>query len=145
MTVRQTATVFVFLFFCYAVGSPAGVLAQEGGEGKATPAAEINPLKLAGKWLRADGGYVLELADVGFGGTITASYRNPNPINVSQAAWRLEEGLVIVFVELQDVNYPGSTYTLAYFPDRDALAGYYYQAAQNQSYEVVFERLKGDD
>ncbi len=145
MTIRQTAIVSVLLFLCCAVSPPAGALAQEGGKEKATPAAEINPLKLAGKWLRADGGYVLELADVGFGGTLTASYRNPNPINVSRAAWRLEEGLVIVFVELQDVNYPGSTYTLAYFPDRDALAGYYYQAAQGQSYEVVFERLKGDD
>ena len=145
MTIRQTASVFVFLFLCCIVSPPAGVLAQEGGEKKAAPAAEINPLKVAGKWLRADGGYVLELSDVGFGGTLMATYRNPNPINVSQAAWRLEEGLVIVFVELQDVNYPGSTYTLAYFPDRDALAGYYFQAAQGQSYEVVFERVKEGD
>jgi hypothetical protein len=145
MNIRQTAIVSVLLFLCCSAGPPVRAVAQEAGEKKAAPAAEINPLKLAGKWLRADGGYVLELADVGFGGTLTASYRNPNPINVSRAAWRLEEGLVIVFVELQDVNYPGSTYTLAYFPDRDALAGYYYQAAQGQSYEVVFERLKGDD
>ena len=145
MTIKQRATIFVLLFLCCAVSLPASVLAQEGGEKKAAPAAEINPLKVAGKWLRADGGYVLELSDVGFGGTLTASYLYPNPINVSRAAWRLEEGLVIVFVELRDVNYPGSTYTLAYFPDPDALAGYYFQAAQGQSYEVAFERVKGDD
>ena len=116
--------------------------AQEGREGKVTAPAAADPLKLAGKWIRTDGGYVLELSDIGFSGTLTASYFNPRPINVSRAAWRLEEGFVVVYVELRDVNYPGSTYTLAHFPDRDVLAGYYYQAAQGQTFEVVFERSK---
>ena len=50
--------------------------------------------------------------------------------------------MVVAYVELRDVNYPGSTYTLAYIPDRDILAGYYYQAVQGQTFEVVFERKK---
>jgi len=145
MTIRKAAIVFVFLFLGHVAGPLPPAIAQEGAAENAPPAAEANPLKLEGKWLRSDGGYVLELTDIGFTGTLTASYRNPKPINVSQAAWRLEEGLVIVAVELRDVNYPGSTYTLAHFPDRDILAGYYYQAAQDRNFEVVFERLKSSD
>jgi hypothetical protein len=33
-----------------------------------------------------------------------------------------------VVVELRDVNYPGSTYTLTYDPGTDRLTGTYYQA-----------------
>jgi hypothetical protein len=45
-----------------------------------------------------------------------------------------------VFVKLQDVNYPGSTYTLTYDPEQDRFTGYYYQAALNQIFDVVFIR-----
>jgi hypothetical protein len=47
-----------------------------------------------------------------------------------------------VFIELRDVNYPGSTYTLAYDPASDELKGIYYQALQQQRFEVFFQRLK---
>lgn len=140
MTIGKKATIFVLLCFGLAIGLPAHSGAQEGGKDKAAPAAEANPLRLAGKWHRTDGNYVLELSDIGFSGTLKAAYFNPKPINVSEAAWRLDEGVVVVFVVLRDVNYPGSTYTLAYFPDRDILAGYYYQAVQGSTFEVVFER-----
>lgn len=96
--------------------------------------------KLAGTWLRPDGGYVLKLSDVKKEGTLTAAYFNPRPINVSRAAWRKEEGRIVVFIELRDVNYPGSTYSLVYEPGRDVVAGYYYQAALGQTFEVYFER-----
>jgi len=33
-----------------------------------------------------------------------------------------------VFIELRDVNYPGSTYSLTYEPASDQLKGIYYQA-----------------
>ena len=47
-----------------------------------------------------------------------------------------------VFIELRDVNYPGvPTYTLAYYLASDKLAGIYYQAALQQRFEVVFERM----
>ena len=139
---ERTGVLFVLaLLFCAGLG-PAAVAAQESSDSAASPASEANPLMLQGKWLRPDGGYVLELRDVGFSGTVTAAYFNPKPINVSRAAWRLEEGFVTVAVELRDVNYPGSTYTLAYLPDRDVLAGYYYQAVQGQTFEVVFARME---
>jgi len=144
MNARRMLTAAVLAMLCLASAPLPDAAAQEGREGKAAAPAAADPLKLAGKWIRADGGYVLEMSDIGFSGTLTASYFNPRPINVSRAAWRLEEGYVVVYVELRDVNYPGSTYTLAHFPDRNVLAGYYYQAVQGQTFEVVFERPKED-
>ena len=98
--------------------------------------------KLVGRWLRPDGGYVLEFKSVAPDGKLSATYRNPQPINVAQAEARKEAGAVKVFVELRDVNYPGCTYKLTYDPEHDVLAGEYFQAAQGQTYEVGFERLK---
>jgi len=45
-----------------------------------------------------------------------------------------------VFVELQDVNYPGSTYMLIHDPEHDRLNGYYYQAVIKGTFDVVFVR-----
>lgn len=45
-------------------------------------------------------------------------------------------------VELRDTGYPGSTYTLLYDPDKDALLGLYYQAVQRRNFEVVFVPMK---
>ena len=50
--------------------------------------------------------------------------------------------MVKLFVKLQDKGYPGSTYTLYYFEEKDALAGFYFQATMGQTYEVVFTRKK---
>ena len=47
-----------------------------------------------------------------------------------------------VFVELRDVNYPGSTYTLAYDRAKDLLQGVYFQATMRQSYDVIFFRQR---
>ncbi len=105
-------------------------------------AAEADPTKVSGRWLRPDGGYILALSNSTFDGRITAAYFNPHPINVSRAAWKLGEGYVYVFVELKDKGYPGSTYTLAYDSETDRLEGIYYQAAMNQQFEVIFERTE---
>ena len=98
--------------------------------------------RLIGRWLRPDGGYVLEFRGAGANGSLEASYFNPRPINVSRAEWRSENGRLGVFVELRDVNYPGSTYTLRYVPEQDRLVGAYFQAALRQNFEVVFIRRK---
>ena len=45
-----------------------------------------------------------------------------------------------LFVELRDVNYPGSTYRLIYDGGRDVLTGTYFQALQQQTFEVEFVR-----
>jgi len=101
---------------------------------------EISFERLAGRWLRPDGGYILEIRDVQSNGTLEAAYYNPRSINVSRAEWQLEGGRLRVFVVLNDINYPGSTYTLIYFPDQDRLAGVYFQALQEQNFEVFFVR-----
>jgi len=105
-------------------------------------AAEPDPSKLIGRWLRPDGGYLLELSNPASDGQLKAVYFNPRPINVSRAQWRLKDGYMIVLVELSDVNYEGSTYLLAYDPVTDRLAGIYFQATLKQRFEVVFQRTK---
>jgi len=85
---------------------------------------------------------VLAISGVAPGGKATASYFNPRPIRVARAEAKLEGALVGLFVELQDVNYPGSTYTLGYDTATDQLKGIYYQAAQGAQYEVAFSRRR---
>ena len=58
--------------------------------------------KLKGKWVRPDGGYMLEIKKVADDGKIDATYLNPQPINVSQAAVSSQAGQIMVFVELRD-------------------------------------------
>jgi hypothetical protein len=113
---------------------------DEKGSASKVAQAELN--RMAGKWLRPDGGYVLELSDVKPEGKLKAAYFNPRPIHVAKAEWRSMAGRIQVFVELRDVNYPGSTYTLIYDAAKDRFEGYYYQAVQKQTFNVVFERTK---
>lgn len=96
--------------------------------------------KLAGRWLREDGGYVLEIRSISPDGKADASYFNPRPINIARAEAFREGGTLTFFVELQAPNYPGSTYRLAYDPARDILVGTYFQALQKQTFEVLFVR-----
>ena len=102
-------------------------------------AADFRPL--IGYWQRTDGGYVIEIRKVAPDGTMEAGYYNPRPINVSQARASLFKGYIKVEVELRDRGYPGSTYTLLYDAERDALMGLYYQAVQKQNFDVVFMRV----
>jgi uncharacterized protein (DUF2147 family) len=105
-------------------------------------AAKSEIQKLKGKWIRPDGGYVVEIKRVDDGGNMDAAYFNPYPIHVSRAQASTEGGAIRVFIELRAQNYPGSTYTLMYDPERDQLQGIYYQALQQQSYEVAFVRME---
>lgn len=97
--------------------------------------------RLKGQWLRPDGGYVLEIRKLLPDNALEAAYFNPNPIRVGKARLYTENGFTKLFVELQDVNYPGSTYTLIYDAESDLLRGVYYQATHQQEYQIVFERL----
>jgi hypothetical protein len=107
-----------------------------------TPAARVEFQKLCGKWLRPDGGYVLEIKTVAADGKMEAGYFNPGVIHVSKAVALQEGATTKVFVELQDVNYPGCTYSLTYDPKTDQLYGLYFQAAIQQTFDVTFGRLK---
>jgi hypothetical protein len=98
--------------------------------------------KLKGKWLRPDGGYVLEVRQIAADGKIDAAYLNPKPINVSQAAASSQAGQIKVFVELRDRLYPGSYYTLTYDAGNDQLAGVYNHLGIGQRFDVIFVRMR---
>lgn len=129
-------TTVLFLAAAALVGSwPASTAAQSKG-------AEVSAERLVGRWVRPDGGYVLEIRSAKADGKLDAAYLNPRSIKVERAEWRREEGRLLVFVELRDVNYPGSTYNLRYVPDKERLVGAYYQAVQKQTFDVEFARQK---
>lgn len=95
---------------------------------------------LVGTWVRTDGGYVIRVSGIKPDGQVTAQYFNPRPIHVAEATASKQEAHVKLFIKLQDQGYPGSTYTLFYFAEKDALAGFYYQASMNRTFEVLFQR-----
>ncbi|MBI5578886.1 MAG: hypothetical protein HY895_07015 [Deltaproteobacteria bacterium] len=97
---------------------------------------------LKGRWVRTDGGYVIEIKNVDAGGQMQAAYYNPNPINVSRAQAARAGAAVTVFIELRGPGYPGSTYTLIRDPKSDELKGIYHHAGLQKNFEVVFVRGK---
>jgi len=97
---------------------------------------------LVGNWVRTDASYLVKIIKVNEDRTLEAQYFNPNPINVGKANWEESYGSLKIIIELRDVNYPGSTYTLSYLPDRDVLAGDYYQAVEGITFYVEFSRSK---
>jgi len=96
--------------------------------------------RIKGKWMRSDGGYVLEFKQLKENNELDVAYFNPNPIHVGKARMYEERGFTKVFVELQDVNYPGSRYTLILNTEKNQLVGNYFQATQQVDYEVAFEK-----
>jgi len=97
---------------------------------------------LVGSWVRPDGGYLLELREFQADGNLLATYNNRRPINVAQAKWRETTKGIDLFIELRDVNYPGSTYRLHYDPATDRMQGVYFQAMYQQQYQVEFIRSR---
>ena len=104
--------------------------------------ALVSYQKVQGRWQRADGDYIIDIRKVEADGTLTVAYLNPRPINVAKAEASRAGDALAVFIELRDVNYPGSTYQLTYDPAADRLRGTYFQAALRETYDVVFTRLK---
>ena len=94
-----------------------------------------------GQWKRPDGGYILEIKTFN-SGSFEASYYNPKSIYISETQWKIQEGYVYLFVKFDDEGYPGSYYSLGYYPDKDLLVGFYHQAVIQQNFEVYFERMK---
>jgi hypothetical protein len=96
---------------------------------------------LLGRWQRPDGGYMIEISQVKPDGTLSAAYYNPRPINVSKARLQGKDLPIRIFIELNDVGYPGATYSLTYGRQNDVLKGVYYQPAVAQSFDVFFVRI----
>jgi hypothetical protein len=97
---------------------------------------------LKGRWVRTDGGYVIEIRGVDAGGRIQAAYYNPKPITVSRAEATRLGAAVAVLIELRAPGYPGSTYTLVHDPKSDQLQGIYHHAGLQENFDVVFVRDK---
>lgn len=95
---------------------------------------------LAGEWQRTDGSYLVKVSDVQPDGKAVVEYFNPKPIHVEQSATSTQKDLIKLFIQLQDTGYEGSTYTLYYYSEKDALAGFYYQATMDRTYKVIFMR-----
>ena len=98
--------------------------------------------QLVGRWQRPDGGYILEIRSVSPNGKLDVGYFNPNSIHVGRAEWVVKDKKLYVLVELQDANYPGSTYGLEYRLATDVLVGNYFQAVEQSNYDVEFIREK---
>jgi hypothetical protein len=99
---------------------------------------------ILGEWIRMDGGYVIKINDIRPDGTVQAAYFNPASIHVSESRVSMWKGLVRLLIKLEDKGYPGSTYKLFYHTKKDALAGFYYQAELEKTFEVVFLRKTTD-
>jgi len=98
--------------------------------------------QLVGIWDRTDAPYRIQISELLDDGKMKAAYFNPKSINVSKAGWVNSGGVIQLYVEMRDTNYPGSNYTLTYIPDRDMLAGNYYQAVEGATFQVEFVRAK---
>jgi hypothetical protein len=96
--------------------------------------------RLIGSWVRADGGYILEIKDVHEDGKLNAAYFNPRPIKISEARASKQSERINIFVELRDKGYPGSYYTLVYAPENDRLVGRYHHLGINQKFDIFFVR-----
>ena len=120
---------------------------RETGQKSAAPAItpspqETNTQRLVGNWVRTDGGYIIAVRSVDPEGRVDAAYFNPRKINVSRAEAAVKGKTAKLFIELRDEGYPGSTYTLEYNSTNDSLVGVYFQAVLQQSFNVIFVRLK---
>jgi hypothetical protein len=97
---------------------------------------------LIGRWVRPDGGYVINIKAADVGGKLDASYANPTPLPFYTAEANRDGGEVRLFFELRAGGYNGSTYKLTYDRASDQLKGVYYQAVARQQFEVTFVRAK---
>jgi len=95
-----------------------------------------------GDWKREDAPYQIKITEVRSGGRIKLGYFNPRSVNVGKASWMDTSGILKIYIELRDENYPGSNYTLTYLPEKDLLVGKYYQAVEKETFDVVFIREK---
>jgi hypothetical protein len=137
--------ILLVLYFLFRQDSPPALSHTDSGIPAESEAIKTNVpgiSSLVGRWLRPDGGYILEIRSAAPEGKLDVGYYNPKSINVGRAEWVEKDGKLYVMAELQDVNYPGSIYGLEYQPATDHLVGTYYQAVEKNTYEVEFVREK---
>ena len=118
-----------------------GHAAETAKPGKET-LAQADLKQIEGQWVRPDGGYVLELGSLKKNGSVSAAYFNPRPIRVYRAEAAKKNGRIFLYIELRDINYPGSNYNLQYDPETDRLTGKYFQAVTKQNFNIFFVRAR---
>jgi hypothetical protein len=123
----------VFLFVAVVVGSVVLLLIDT------SPSYD----KVVGQWVRATGGYVLDIQNIDDDGKLQAAYLNPRSINISKAQANINTGQIELLVELKDKHYPGNYYTLVYNVESDRLVGVYHHLGLGQDLDVVFSRKPG--
>ena len=137
---RRLVTAFVLASTC------AGMAAAQyaAPETKAvTPPSVVRKVgldTLKGSWVRPDGGYRIEIANVAPDGEVAATYFNPNRLPFAKAKATMNGAALLVAFELRAGGYDGSTYNLMYDPATDQLKGVYYQAVMKQKFDVYFVR-----
>ncbi len=137
---RNSAMIILLAAFLCAAGL---VLAGPAFAGDAKTGKGRGDLqRLEGRWVRPDGGYVIELRGIKNDGSVSAAYFNPMQIRVYRAEVLKKNGRTALTLELRDVNYPGSTYSLIYDPATDRLKGTYFQAVHKQTFAVEFTRAR---
>jgi uncharacterized protein (DUF2147 family) len=142
MTKTLLTTIMIILGMAFALQLSSECAAQAKKEAATETKGKASFDVLKGRWLRPDGGYIIQIRSIDGSGKMEAGYFNPRPINVSKAEAKQESGKMRVFIELSDTGYPGSIYTLTYDPREDVLRGVYFQAALKQSFDVYFTRMK---
>jgi len=144
-SLRKTGWLFIVLVLAILIAAWfTGPVAETASAGKPEKQSQvqIDFKYLEGRWVRPDGGYILELRNIKKDGSIAAAYFNPRPIKVYRAELSRKEGKISLMVELRDVNYPGSTYDLRYDPANDRLKGTYFQAVERQTFNIEFVRVR---
>jgi len=136
-TKRISAVILSALIVC-GFGRLSCAVAEDSVSSKSVAAKDSQVFM--GRWIRPDGGYVLELNGGQAEGTLEAVYYNPKPIHVAHAELARDNGFLTIFIELRDINYPGSTYHLIYDDGADRLVGTYFQAVNGITYDIMFVR-----
>lgn len=95
---------------------------------------------IKGKWVRPDGGYILEISEILDDKNLKASYFNPSDIKISVATYEVVKGDIKIHIEFDHKDYRGSKYNLTYDTEKGILSGAYYQATMGQTYNIVFIR-----
>ena len=135
-----TLTAMALVVSC---GKPADSPQTAGAPASAPAAATASDYQpLVGRWARTDGDYMIEIKNITADGKAEAGYFNPRPINVARAEASRDGGVLRLFMELRDSGYPGCLYKLTFDKAASRLTGTYFQAAQNETYEVMFEKMK---
>lgn len=140
--VRKSKGILVSALLVSVLFMMAGATGIAAGVAETAKTSQGDFQRLEGRWVRPDGGYMLELKGVKPDGSLTAAYYNPSPIRVFRAEAVKKNGKITLTVELRDVNYPGSIYTLIYDANSDRLRGTYFQAVEKRTFTIEFLRAK---